>query len=173
MRKSNKLLVSILLIILLLTSYSSVQGHGVSNCIDGVEKVRFITANLRHSQWIDTEHFIRMEGENVDWLGYAPRKIPDYWLLERQGEVYGFKGVNLDKIVPVGIFYTKDKDGNTNGRFTLSYYPPSRKYIVMQTTLARYSHVDGTAYDYHGVDNCMWWIDKLYIENYLEIKENL
>jgi hypothetical protein len=108
------------------------------------------------------DEFIALEGQQVEWLGYAPRDIPYYWLLERQGIQYGFAGINLDLLEPVAIIHLYDVDGITYERFTISSY--GDVYFITETSLGEFGRSDGTAYDYHILANptggaCMWLVE--------------
>jgi hypothetical protein len=110
------------------------------------------------------DDFITLEGQQVEWLGYAPRDIPYYWLLERQGVEYGFKGINLDLLEPLAIIHLYDMDGITYERFTISAYGDG--YFITETSLGEFGRSDGTAYDYHILANptggaCMWLVEDI------------
>jgi hypothetical protein len=110
---------------------------------------------------LDVDFYYNLSGEQVKWLGYAPRNIPNYWLLERLGEEYGFSGINFDYLGETEIYYFVSYDG-TYERWTFTEYLD--KYFVTETSLEQFPRSDGTAYDYHILANpnggaCMWLVD--------------
>lgn len=118
---------------------------------DNVASVKYNT------QPIDTNTFINLEGDIVEWLGYAPSFLPGHWTLNRTGVFYGFKGLNINAIERKGIIKVYDIDGEIIDEFSLVYYPPKQYYILTQI---------GNP-DYKGT--CMWWVNKYKIEVLLNI----
>lgn len=108
--------------------------------------------------------FLALEGEQVNWLGYAPRWASEYWLLERQGINYGFEGVNMDLLGETTVLYIVNKQEKPTERFTLTSYGDGSYYFVTKTTANQFGLDDGTAYDYHIEPHpdggaCIWWIE--------------
>lgn len=112
--------------------------------------------NKLYAKWIDVNQFQETDGEQIEWLGKE------------------FKGIHLDKVIPQGVFYAKNAQKQPIARFSLAYYPPHKKYILMQTTVIPYMDTDGEGYNYYGVRHpkggiCMWFVNKMYVETILEI----
>lgn len=165
----------IILLLILLNLFLPQLTHAeeVKGCIThAVYKVKFINSESGLQIYTPVEKFTALTGDEVGWLGYAPRSLPSYWLFERAGRQYGYKGVNLDYVEPVGVFYLKGLWGRNLERWVLVYYPPREHYILSRTSLTPFSLPDGTALDYHVLTsedggNCIFWIDRKQIENNL------
>lgn len=99
----------------------------------------------------DIPAFYALEGQYIEWLGYAPKGQEHK---EWQGVEYGFGGVDMREYGE-GFLIAFYSDAPTFskreiiGRIEVREYAIDDTYLLFVTTLKPYGLPDGSRYDYH------------------------
>lgn len=99
----------------------------------------------------DIPAFYALEGEYIEWLGYAP-KGQEY--KEWQGIEYGFKNVdmrNYGDAFLIALYSDAPTFSKREvvGRIEVREYAIDDTYLLFVTTLEPFGLADGSRYDYH------------------------
>jgi len=160
-----------LILILLIPSTGRAQTdtRPIAPCLPAnADLIRLEGANEWGETWVnvvrDMPAFYALEGEPIEWLGYAP-KGQEY--KEWQGVEYGFGGVDMTKygeqfyimLYGTGSTFAKRE---IIGRIEVHQY--KEQYILFMTTLHTFGLSDGSRNAYHifavNGQACMFFVGK-------------
>lgn len=150
------------------------QGNPIAPCLSDEAATMIWTAdNEQPLRYFNVDELMTIEGVQVEWLGYAGDSAYQNEL-EMQGVVAGFKGINLHRVSPVGVFILERDYNDPVSRVVITRYNVTGQYIFSVTTLNQFD-AQGSRLDYHIIGHpaggaCIWLVDP---ETILDFMENL